>query len=173
MRRWLAGSYTPSRRPWRLAARPWSSMPRARDSTAIGSAICISFIRRTSNWAAVPFISTVTGPVASPAWGAIVLCRLLVLHVAAGEDAGHEVQHVRGADLAVSVVADHAVLHHVDLLLRVAIDHRRHQAGQLARVLLVLEQLHLLRLLQPLVGAEVELAPFDRQRADVVHDLAP
>src|SRR3569833_667148 len=154
MKRWLVGSYTPSRRPWRLAARPWSSMPRARDSTAIGSAICISFISRTSNWAAVPFISTVTGPVASPAWGSIVLCRLLVLHVAAGEDAGHEVQHVRGADLAVSVVAEQADLHHIDLLLRVAIDHRRHQAGQLEQNQQNHKQQQHQRQQQPHVGAE-------------------
>src|SRR6201999_3202803 len=34
MKRWLVGSYTPRRRPCRLAARPWSSIPRARVSTA-------------------------------------------------------------------------------------------------------------------------------------------
>ena len=104
-------------------------------------------------------------------------CSLVTGHLvitsscAAGEDAGHEVQHVRRADLAVAVVADQPALDHVDLLLRRLVDDVGDQAGQLDRVLLVLEQLQLQRLLQPLVGLVVELLAVDGQGPDVVHDL--
>src|SRR5512133_3058263 len=74
----------------------------------------------------------------------------LVLRVAAREDGGDEVEDVGGADLAVPVVLHEPLLHHVDLLLRLAVDHRRHQVLQLDRVLLVLEELQLQRLVQPL-----------------------
>ena len=74
--------------------------------------------------------------------------------------------------VAVAVVLDQAALDDVDLLLRVLVDDVRDQARQLDRVLLVLEQLQLERLVQPLVGPVVELLAFDRERADVVHDLA-
>src|SRR5437016_14078594 len=121
----------------------------------------------TSSLAAWPFISTVTGESPGSSMGG-----LLVFDVPAGKDAGHEVEDVRRADLAVPVVADHAVLDDVDLLLRVAVDDGRDEARQLDRVLLILEQLELERLLQPLVRAEVELPALDRERADVVHDLA-
>ena len=46
------------------------------------------------------------------------------------------------------------------------------QRRELDRVLLVLEELRLERLVQPLVGAEVELLALDRERTDEVHDLA-
>src|SRR4051812_27557476 len=113
----------------------------------MGCSVCRSPISLTSNAAAWPLTSTLTD-------GSALASMDLVFDVASGKDGRHEVQHVGGADLAVAVVADHAVLHHVDLLLRVAIDHRAHQAGELDAVLLVLEQLQLQRLLQPLVGAE-------------------
>src|ERR1700674_1439193 len=96
-----------------------------------------------------------------------------VLRVSASEDRGHVVEHVGGADLAIAVVLHEPLLHHVDLLLRLAVDHARHQALQLDRVLLILEELQLQRLVEPLVGPVVEALPLDRQRADVVHDLAP
>src|SRR5262245_15470443 len=96
-----------------------------------------------------------------------------LLGVAAREDARHEVEHVGGADVAVAVVLDQARLDDVDLLLRVLVDHRGDEAGQLDRVLLVLEELELERLLQALVAAPGEGLPLHRQRADVVHDLAP
>src|SRR5512142_3246960 len=57
----------------------------------------------------------------------------LVLGVAAREDRGDEVQHVRRADLAVPVVLHEALLHHVDLLLRLAIDDRGDEVLQLDR----------------------------------------
>src|SRR5262245_11196125 len=66
-----------------------------------------------------------------------------LLDVAAGEDAGHEVQDVGGARVAVAVVAHEAALDDVDLFLRVLVDHARDQARQLDRILLVLEQLQL------------------------------
>src|SRR5512138_2901645 len=96
----------------------------------------------------------------------------LVLRVAAREDRRDEVEDVRGADLAVPVVLHEPLLHHVDLLLRVAVDDRRDEVLQLDRVLLVLEQLQLERLVEPLVRPVVEGLPLDRERADVVHDLA-
>src|SRR5260221_6105602 len=150
-------------------------MLRARDSTAIGCSVAKSPISFTSSAAAWPLTSTLTVGSASSVARVSESIRAVssVLHVAAREDARDEVEPVGRADLALAVVAGHAVLDHVDLLLRVAVDDGRHQAGQLDRVLLVLEQLQLQRLLQAFVGAEVELPPLDRQRADVVHDLAP
>src|SRR5437016_6217699 len=59
----------------------------------------------TSSLAAWPFISTVTGESPGSSMGG-----LLVFDVPAGKDAGHEVEDVGRADLAVPVVADHAVL---------------------------------------------------------------
>src|SRR5258705_774128 len=96
-----------------------------------------------------------------------------LLGVAAGEDARHEVQHVGGAHVAVAVVLHEPGLHDVDLLLRVLVDDRGDQAGQLDRVLLVLEELELDRLLQPLVAAPGEGLALHGERADLCHDLAP
>src|SRR5512142_1120019 len=62
----------------------------------------------------------------------------LVLGVAAREDRRDEVEDVGRADLAVPVVLHEPLLHHVDLLLRLAIHDRGHQVLQLDRVLLVL-----------------------------------
>src|SRR5262245_54749484 len=81
----------------------------------------------------------------------------LLLRVPAGEDAGHEGQHVGGAGLVVAVVADQPALDDVDLLLRRLVDHVGHQAGELDGVLLVLEELQLEGLLEALVGLVVEL----------------
>src|SRR2546430_10375850 len=96
----------------------------------------------------------------------------LVLGISAREDRRHVVEHVRRADLAVAVALDHAVLDDVDLLLRVLVDHRRDQVLQLDRILLVLEELELERLVQALVGPVVERLALDGEGADVVHDLA-
>src|SRR4051795_3835739 len=63
--------------------------------------------------------------------------RRLLLRVAAGEDAGHEAEHVRRAHLAVPVVPHQPALHHVDLLLRRLVHHVGHQARQLNGILLV------------------------------------
>jgi hypothetical protein len=90
----------------------------------------------------------------------------------AGEDRGHVVQHVGGGLLVVAEVADQACLDHVDLLLGVLVDHARDERGELDRVLLILEQLQLQGLVQALVGAVVEGLALDRERTDVVHDLA-
>src|SRR5262249_14687839 len=65
---------------------------------------------------------------------------LLLLHVAARKDARHKAEHVRRAHVAISIVADQPALDHVDLLLGRLVDHAGDQAGQLDRVLLVLEQ---------------------------------
>src|SRR4051812_38194464 len=66
---------------------------------------------------------------------------LFLLRIAAGEDARDVVQNVRGAFVVVAEVADEAALHDVDLLLRLGVDDVRDEAGQLDRILLVLEQL--------------------------------
>src|SRR6218665_2521137 len=95
----------------------------------------------------------------------------LFLGVTAGEDARHEVEYVRGADLAVAVVLHQPVLHQVDLLLRLLVHHRGHQVLELDAVLLILEELELERLVQPLVGPVVERLAVHGERADVVHDL--
>src|SRR5262245_25387289 len=79
-----------------------------------------------------------------------------IARVAAGEDAGHIVQHVGGADVAVAVVLLQPALDDVDLLLGVLVHHRRDQRGQLDRILLVLEELQFEGLVQPLVGLVVE-----------------
>ena len=85
------------------------------------------------------------------------------LDVAAGEDAGDVVQDVGRRVLVVAVVADQAALDDVDLLLRVLVDDAGDQAGELDRVLLVLEQLELQGLLEPLVGLVVELLAVERR----------
>src|SRR6185437_5566656 len=46
-----------------------------------------------------------------------------LLRLAAGEDAGHEVQHVRRARFIVAVIANQATLHHVDFLLGRLVHH--------------------------------------------------
>src|SRR5262245_2105732 len=97
---------------------------------------------------------------------------LLPLHVAAGEDRGDVVEDVRRADVAVAVGPDEAALHDLDLLLGVLVDDGRDEARQLDRVLLVLEELQLEGLLEPLVRLVVEGLPLDREGPDVVHDLA-
>ncbi len=71
------------------------------------------------------------------------LSSMTVFGISAGKDAGHVVQHVGGTFVVVAVIADQAALDHVDLGLRVGVDHVRDQARQLDRVLLVLEQLQL------------------------------
>src|SRR5690606_35201877 len=81
--------------------------------------------------------------------------------VAAGEDRGDVVQHVGGRDLVVAEVTDQSALDDLDLLLRVLVDHGGDQAGQLDRVLLVLEQLQLERAVQALVGLVVERPALD------------
>src|SRR5437867_2846949 len=84
-----------------------------------------------------------------------------LLRVPAREDARHEGEHVGGTLLIVPVVANQPPLDHVDLLLRRLVHHVGHQAGQLDRVLLVLEQLQFQCLLQALVGLVVELLAVD------------
>src|SRR6266568_8453079 len=100
-------------------------------------------------------------------------CPPSVARVAAGEDAGHVVQDVRGADVAIAVVLLETALDDVDLLLRVLVHDRGDQRGQLDRILLVLEQLQLQRLVQTLVGLVVEGLALHGQGPDVVHYLAP
>src|SRR5690606_6741250 len=50
------------------------------------------------------------------------------VRVSARKNTGYEVQHVGGADVTVSVLADESALDHVDLLLGAAVDDVRHQA---------------------------------------------
>src|SRR5207245_3805440 len=97
---------------------------------------------------------------------------LALLRVPAGEDRRHVVEHVGGAHVAVAVVLDQAPLDDVDLLLGLAVHHGGDEARELDRVLLVLEELQLEGLLQPLVGLVVELLALEGQGRDVVHDLA-
>src|SRR5690606_15065252 len=99
--------------------------------------------------------------------------RLVALDLSAGEDRRDVGQHVGRGDLVVPVVADETLLDDLDLLLRFLVDDVGDEARQFDAVLLVFEQLELQRLVQTLVGAEVELLALDRQGADVVHDLAP
>src|SRR5512133_2461985 len=90
---------------------------------------------RNRAWSCL-ILSDIPGPHSSsagPARPAACASAALLLRVAAREDRGHEVEHVGGADLAVAVVLDEPLLHHVDLLLRLAVDHRRHQVLQLDR----------------------------------------
>src|SRR5262245_24259444 len=96
-----------------------SSMPIARLRTAIGSLLPRSLMSLTSSCAAVPLTSTITGGTRASA----IIDPLVSIpfRVTPGEDTGDEIQHVGRADLAVAVVADHAVLDDVDLLLRVAV----------------------------------------------------
>src|SRR5262245_916836 len=94
------------------------------------------------------------------------------LDVAAGEDAGDVVEHVGRRVLVVAVVADQAGLDDVDLLLGVLVDDAGDQAGELDRILLVLEQLELQGLLEAFVGPVIEPLAVEGQRPDVVHDLA-
>src|SRR5204862_4433555 len=89
-----------------------------------------------------------------------------ILRIPSSEDAGDEVEHVGGADLAVPVGLDHPVLDDVDLLLRVLVHHAGDQVLQLDAVLLVLEELQLQRLVQPLGGPGVAGLPLDGQRAE-------
>src|SRR3954451_5740992 len=98
---------------------------------------------------------------------------LSVFGVAAGEDARYVIEHVGRGDLVIAEVLDEPALDDVDLLLRLFVDHRRDQGLELDRVFLVLEELELERAAQPIVGVPLELLALDRQRADVVHDLAP
>jgi len=51
------------------------------------------------------------------------------------------VKHIRGADVAVPVVCYEPVLDHVNLFLRLLVDHVRDKARQLDRVLLIFEEL--------------------------------
>src|SRR5882757_7963388 len=68
------------------------------------------------------------------------------LDVSTREDRRDEVEHVGCRHLVVTEVLDQALLDDVDLRLRVAVDDGGHQGRQLDRVLLVLEQLGLERL---------------------------
>src|SRR5688500_10721438 len=76
---------------------------------------------------------------------------LLLLHISTSKNARHVVQHIRRALIVVAKVANQPALDHVDLGLGILIDDLRNQAGQLDRVLLVLEQLELQGLVQPFV----------------------
>src|SRR5258707_630830 len=96
-----------------------------------------------------------------------------LLAVPAGEDRRHVVQDVGGAHVAVAVVLDEPALDDLDLLLGILVHDARDQAGQLDRVLLVLEELQLQGLLEALVGLVVEDLPLQGEGGDVVHDLAP
>jgi len=85
------------------------------------------------------------------------------LDVSSREDRRDEVEHVGRRHLVVAEVLDQPLLDDIDLRLGVAIDDRAHERRQLDRVLLVLEQLGLERLVQPLVGLVVERPALDRQ----------
>src|SRR4051812_41249556 len=94
---------------------------------------------------------------------------LFPFHISASEDGRHERQNVGGADLTVAVVLNQPALDDIDLLLGALVDDIRHEARQLDGVLLVLEQLELERLVQPLVRLVIELPAFQGQGADIVH----
>src|SRR5687768_10017263 len=96
---------------------------------------------------------------------------ILLLRIAAGEDARHVVEHVGRAGLVVAEVLDQSLLHDVDLLLGFVVDDAADQVLQLDRVALVFEELKLQRLEQPRVGVVFELLAVERQGADVIHDL--
>src|SRR5690349_462041 len=142
-----------------------SSRPSARDITPVGSSVPSSTHSRAKSSASVWLSSTVTEPLPS---GSL----MSALDVSAREDRRDEVEDVCRRHLVVAEVLDQPLLDHIDLRLRIAVDDARHQRGQLDRVLLVLEQLALEGLVEPLVGLVVELPALDRERADVVHDLA-
>src|SRR5262245_6477739 len=97
-------------------------MPIARLRTAIGSLLPRSPISLTKSCAAVPLTSTITGGTRASAIGGSITFR-----VTCREDTCDEIQYVSRADLAVPVVADHAVFDDIDLLLRVAVDDRGNQ----------------------------------------------
>jgi hypothetical protein len=78
----------------------------------------------------------------------------------------------RARDLVVAEVLDHPRLDDVDLLLRLLVDRRSRRGSELDRVLLVLEELELEGAAQAVVRVPLELLALDRERADVVHDLA-
>src|SRR5262245_1027589 len=73
-----------------------------------------------------------------------------LLRMPSCKDARHEAQHIRRAHVAVAVVIRQPALDDVDLLLCRLVHDARHQARQLDRVFLVLEQLQLQGLLQTL-----------------------
>ena len=68
---------------------------------------------------------------------------------------------VRGARLVVAIVPDQPGLDDVDFFLCFLVDNARHEARQLDRVLLVLEQFQLEGLVQSLVGPVVESLAFE------------
>src|SRR5574341_1461550 len=88
------------------------------------------------------------------------------------EDARHVVEDIRRAHVAVAHVLDQPALHDLDLFLRLAVNHVGNQAGQFDRVLLILEEFQFERAAQAVVGVPAERLAVNRQRADVVHDLA-
>src|SRR5262249_10126787 len=146
-----------------------------RDITPVASSVSSSTHNRARSSASVWLSSTVTGPMPRGSLTPRLPAprRASRLDVSAREDRGHEVEDIGRRHLVVAGVVDPPLLDDVDLGLRIAIDHARYQRGQLDRILLILEQLGLERLVQPLVGLVVERAALDRERADVVHDLAP
>jgi len=97
--------------------------------------------------------------------------RRLVLGVAACEDRGHEIQHIGGADLAVGVVADEPILHHVDLLLRLAINHADTRLVNLMESFWSSNSFNSSAFCS-VRWCESRSAALHRQGADVVHDLA-
>src|SRR5690242_20035159 len=101
------------------------------------SSPCVTYFRRF--WRILPrticlnrdkSCSILMAPSSSPAAASALL------RVSAGKNTGHVIQYVRGAFIVVTVVADQAVLHHVDLGLGVRVDDLGDQAGQLDGVFL-------------------------------------
>src|SRR5437660_652278 len=74
---------------------------------------------------------------------------LLLLHISTRKNTGYIVEHVGRAFVVVTEVANQSAFDNVDLGLRILIDDLRHEARQLDRVFLVLEQFQLQRLIQP------------------------
>ena len=83
-------------------------------------------------WA--PLVFTRDGTEIAP-----VLAIPLLLGLAAGEDAGHEVQNVGRTRFIIAVIPDQATLHHVDFFLGRLVDNIGHDRTELDGVLLVLE----------------------------------
>src|SRR5215210_5865941 len=142
----------------RWGGKPCGIVTSAMNATPVSSIGAASVI--------VAIVGPPVGDGSGPVAGSGSVSMVPALHVAAGEDAGDIVQHVGRRVLVVAVVADQPLLDDVDLLLRVLVDHAGDQARKLDRVLLVLEQLQLQRLLESLVGLVVELLAVERQGAD-------
>jgi hypothetical protein len=80
----------------------------------------------------------------------------LLFGVAAGKDAGHEIQHIGSTDFAIAIIIDQTAFDHIDLFLGIFVYHAGDEASQFDRVLLVFKELQFQGFQQPLVGLVIE-----------------